>query len=193
MSCSAGCARSFYFGQAEQATQLRRRRVRPEAGAAPLEAARPGQVDSARQRSGSPAGTRGSQACPPTGARRERGRQPTPTASAPPMTDGATHGRTQATLTAAVESWCQFDTSDPVLHVCRRVAHSAFLRPSAQCRRGVSRRARAPVPTRLAAPEARARRLTPRHVRHSPSRKSAKNHCLAAITRSVRSAQGYQG
>ena len=49
----------------------------------------------------------------PMGARRGRGRQPTPTASAPPMTDRATHGCPRATVTAAVETWCRCDNKCP--------------------------------------------------------------------------------
>ena len=54
--------------------------------------------------------------------------KPTPTASTPPMTDGATHGRPQATLTAAVDSWCPCDTEPTPCSqvVTARVAHGAF-------------------------------------------------------------------
>ncbi len=82
-------------------------------------------VDCARQRSRSRAGARGSQTRS-YGSRRGRGRQHTPTASAPPMTDRATHGRPRATVTAARETWCRCDTNDPALNACRRVAQDAF-------------------------------------------------------------------
>ncbi len=67
----------------------------------------------------------------PMGTRRGRGRQHTPTASAPPMTDRATHGRLRVTLTAAVEVWCRYDAKPVALIADSSVAPTCDAKPFA--------------------------------------------------------------